>query len=142
MIKEIILNDNVFKTLIKLYDSVGWVAYTDEPEDLRIALNNSTYIYGLYKEDKLIGFIRGLTDFSSLNYVQDIIVNPGFHNKGIGSQLLDFVNSKYPVRCQILLTDDEPGQLEYYAKNGYKNTKDLVDVPLNCFVKFRGMELS
>ena len=121
MIKEVKIDDQIFKVLIELYKAVGWHAYTDEPVELRLALDNSTYLYGYYQDEILLGFIRGLTDYSALNYVQDIIVNPEFHNKGIGSELLKYVKNKYDVRCQILLTDDEPGQLAYYAKNGYKN---------------------
>ena len=141
MFKEIKLTDETFELLIKLYEAVGWVAYTEEPEELRKALDNSTYLYGFYEENELVGFIRGLTDFSSLNYVQDILVKPNLHNKGVGSKLLQFVKKTYDVRAQVLLTDDEPGQLAYYKKNGYKNTRDLKNIPLNCFVDFKGIDL-
>lgn len=42
----------------------------------------------------------------------------------------------------MILTDDEEKQLRFYESLGYKNTKNLSDIPLNAFVKMKGAELS
>ena len=129
--------ENDFDQILGLYTDVGWVVYTKEPERLKKAYLNSTYTFGYFKEDKLLGIIRGLTDTQYLHYIQDIIVASSEHNKGIGSKLLSFVKEKYKdVRMDILLTDDDPAQLVYYKKNNFQNTKEITDYPLNCFVDF------
>lgn len=33
-----------FEKIIKLYDSVGWVAYSENPVDLKTAFENSSYV--------------------------------------------------------------------------------------------------
>jgi len=135
-IRPLIL-ENDFEQILKLYEDVGWVVYTDEPERLKKAYANSSYHFGYFEDDKLIGIIRGLTDTEYLHYIQDIIVASSEHKKGIGSKLLKFVKEKYQsVRMDILLTDDDPGQLVYYKKNNFQNTKDA-EYPLNCFVDFK-----
>lgn len=120
-----------------LYDSVGWSVYTKDMEKLILALENSTYVFGAYSEDKLVGIIRGLTDKLTINYIQDIIVHPSLHGKGVGSELIQYVRNSYSVNAEVLMTDDEPGQLAYYKKNGFQNTRTFVKTPLNCFVKFK-----
>ncbi len=141
-LKSKITDEDIFSSIVNLYKSVEWHIYIENIDQFKRTLLNSSYLYGFYKNEELIGIIRGLTDTVSLNYVQDIIVSPKHQGTGIGSQLLQYVNNKYDVRCQILLTDDEPGQLAYYKKNGFSNTRELVNDPLNCFVKFNGLELS
>lgn len=142
MIKEITNIEEEFNSIFSLYEDVGWITYTEKPEELKKAIVNSSYIFGFYKEDKLIGIIRGLTDKVSLHYIQDIIVSPSAQNKGIGSKLVTFAKNELKnVRATVLLTDDEPSQLAFYKKLGLSNTRELVEVPLNCFVEFVGMEL-
>ena len=125
----------------ELYTSVGWEAYTEDMDSLMLALKNSSYVFGIYEDSQLVAVIRGLTDQVAINYIQDIIVHPKLQGRGIGSLLLQFINEKYPVRAEVLVTDDDPGQLAYYKKNGFSNTKDLKEIPLNCFTKYRGLEL-
>jgi hypothetical protein len=42
---------------------------------------------------------------------------------------------------KVLITDDEERQKLFYESMGYKNTKDLKEIPLNTFVKIEGGEL-
>ena len=142
MIKKITNFKSNFEAILDIYHSVGWVAYTEYPEDLKKALNNSTYVQCFYENGKLIGLIRGLTDDVSVHYIQDIIVHPDAQNKGIGTQLVEYaLESLEHVRAHILLTDDEPSQLAFYRKFNFSNTKSLKDTVLNAFVKFRGVKL-
>lgn len=142
MIKKIDLTTD-FNNIIKLYDDVGWSTYTENPERLKKGLENSTYLYGYFDDGNLIGIIRGLTDLTSIHFIQDIIVLTKSHGNGIGSKLVEYVSEVYKdVRATLLLTDDEPSQLAFYKKLQFSNTRDLVEVPLNAFVKYKDFELS
>lgn len=143
MIKAITNIAQEFPTILELYKSVGWDVYAEEPEELMKALQNSTYLYGHYKEGLLNAIIRGMSDDSSIHYIQDIIVNQKLHNQGIGTKLVDHVlKALSHVRAHILLTDDEAGQLAFYKKLKFYNTKELKQTPLNCFVQYPGLDLS
>lgn len=142
MIKEISNIEQSFAAIVNIYNSVGWSVYTQEPEKLKKALTNSSYLYGYYENDKLNGLIRGMTDGVSINYIQDILVLSELHGKGIGSKMVDYVFEQTKgVRAQVLITDDDPSQLAFYKKLQMSNTRELVETPLNCFVKFDGVEL-
>ena len=133
-----------FSRIVDLYDSVGWSNYTDDKKSLLEAFQNSTFIAcAVDEEERLLGVVRSISDDVSIHYLQDILVNPNFHRNGIGRALFDSALERFKhVRTHMLLTDDEEKQLKFYESLGYKNTKDLKDIPLNTFVKMNGLELS
>jgi hypothetical protein len=55
----------------------------------------------------------------------------------LGSKMVEYVfDQTKDVRAQVLLTDDDLGQLAFYKKLKMQNTRELVNDPLNCFVKY------
>lgn len=48
--------------ILRLYQSVGWTAYTDHPEVLRKGFENSMLILAAYEGDQLCGVIRTVGD--------------------------------------------------------------------------------
>lgn len=135
--------DIEFSSVIDLYNSVGWVAYTNKPGELQRALENSSYINLAFVDSKLIGVIRTLSDSVSIHYIQDIIVHPDYQRHGVGRGLLDSALSFYKeVRTHVLLTDNEEKQKLFYESLGFKNPKNLVNDELNSFIKMKGIELS
>ena len=134
-----------FEQVVALYNSVGWAAYTNEKEKpkLSLALQNSTYVVSAWKGEHLIGLARGLSDDVSIFYLQDILVNPDFQHQGVGRQLLTNCLERFAhVRMKVLLTENEEKQIKFYESMGYKNTKDLQQIPLNAFVRVKGMDLA
>ena len=132
-----------FQKIIDLYSSVGWSNYTNDPEALKKAFNNSTYIAFSLEESQLTGLIRCISDDISIHYLQDILVHPDFQRGGVGRALFNNALNRFEhVRTHMLLTDDEPKQREFYESLGYKNIKDLRTIKLNSFVMMKGAELS
>lgn len=136
-------NDLPFDQLLALYESVGWNAYTNEQRrsELQKAVLNSTYVVSAWYGDTLIGLARGLSDDSSIFFLQDILVRPDFQRQGIGKQLLMNCLERFKhVRSRVLLTDDEGKQFRFYKSLGFKNTKDLGNLQVNTFVLFERMD--
>lgn len=90
----------------KLYDSVGWSAYTDDLAALENGFNNSLKILAAYKNDELVGIIRAVGDGYTVVFIQDILVLPEYQRQGIGSALLKAIVDCYPNVRQIQLTTD------------------------------------
>ena len=122
--------------LLELYASVGWTAYTREPERLERAFDGSTYVVGAWEADELIGVCRVLSDDASIIYVQDILVDPDHQRRGIGRELLKHVLNRYShCRQKVLMTDDRPEQKAFYEALGFTRL-DLREGPaLRAFVK-------
>ena len=95
--------------ILQLYQSVGWVAYTDHPEVLKKGFENSLLTLAAYKGDQLLGIIRTVGDGHTIVFVQDILVFPEHQRKGIGTALLKAILDRYNYVRQIeLATDNTP----------------------------------
>ncbi|WP_125764040.1 GNAT family N-acetyltransferase [Companilactobacillus hulinensis] len=103
--------------LEQLYLSVGWFAYTLDMDILENAVNNSLSVITAWQDDKLVGLIRAVGDGVTILYVQDILINPEFQNKGIGTILMTKIIDKYNnVRQKVLLTEEAPDVRHFYEK--------------------------
>ena len=123
--------------LVELYRSVGWTAYTRDPESLELAVTKSTYVATLREEGRLIGLVRGLSDDVSVFCLQDIIVHPDFQGQGHGTELLSHIVGRFAhVRQKILMTDDQPRQHRLYRTAGYSDISEIK--ALHVFVRFEG----
>ncbi|MFI9011441.1 GNAT family N-acetyltransferase [Actinosynnema sp. NPDC053489] len=123
--------------LLVLYGSVGWSAYTDSPEVLGAAVAGASLVVTARRGGKLVGLARALSDGATICYLQDVLVHPTAHRRGIGRALVEAVLDRYrAVRQKVLLTDDEPGQRAFYESLGYAEIRDHGSGALRCFVRF------
>lgn len=123
--------------LLALYESVGWTAYTGDPDLLRAAIAGASCVVTARREGKLVGLARALSDGATICYLQDVLVHPAEQRRGIGRALVEAVLDRYrTVRQKVLLTDDEPGQRAFYESLGYAEIRDYGPGTLRCFVRF------
>ena len=124
---------------LALYKSVGWSAYTRDPELLVRAIRNSTFVVTARNPDgELVGLARAVSDDATICYLQDILVDPAFRGSGVGRALLEAVQSRFGhVRQTVLLTDNEPGQRAFYQALGFTEGGDFCPQPLRVFALFR-----
>lgn len=125
--------------VLDLYDSVGWSRYTRDPDGLERALANSGFVLEAWEESELVGLVRCLSDGDTILYLQDILVRPSHHRRGIGKSLVREAISQYPDRIRqiVLITDDEPAQRAFYESLGFTEISELQPNPGRCFVRFR-----
>jgi GNAT superfamily N-acetyltransferase len=106
--------------ILPLYESVGWTAYTDQPEVLRKGFENSLLTLAAYEGDQLLGIIRAVGDGYTVVFVQDILVFPEHQRKGIGTALLKALLDGYSHVRQIeLATDNTPKTIAFYKSMGF-----------------------
>ncbi|MEL6717476.1 MAG: GNAT family N-acetyltransferase [Bacteroidota bacterium] len=114
------------EAIIKLYKSVNWTNYTNRSGILLKGIQNSLYILGAFKEDKLIGLIRIIGDGYTIIYIQDLLVHPNYQQKGIGQKLVDKILNQYnSVRQIVLLADTNEILDNFYQKVGFKTVNTL-----------------
>ncbi|WP_431278812.1 GNAT family N-acetyltransferase [Leifsonia poae] len=122
---------------LALYDSVGWSAYTKDPDRLLAALAGSSRIATARLDGRLVGLARVVTDASSILYLQDVLVEPAQQRTGLGRQLVSALLDAYPdVRQKVLITDDDPGQKAFYESLGYEDVREAHGGILRAFVRF------
>lgn len=103
-----------------LYALCGWSAYLTDRAALQRAFENSLSFFGAYEQERLIGFARCVGDEEHVVLIQDLLVDPAFWHRGIGTELLSLVLKEYrSVRSVFLLTDaDDPRANGFYQKIG------------------------
>lgn len=115
-------NDLTYQEYISLRSSVGWNNFAKE--QVSKSINNSIYSVTVVENDETIAMGRLLGDGIYFMIV-DIVVNPEFQGKGIGSKIVDmllkYVDDMTPIggRSSIQLIA-EPGKEEFYIKRGFK----------------------
>ena len=117
-IREMSLYDEL--QIPALYESVGWSAYTRDPESLKKGVLNSLCIFGAYEGEKLVGLLRAVGDGVAIVFIQDILVQPCYQRRGIGRDLIARLLERYAHVRQIhLLTDDMPETIGFYKAVGF-----------------------
>ena len=83
--------------VLRLYKSVGWAVYADDPAMLKAAFAGSLLVLGAFVQDGLIGLVRG-----------------------VGAKLLRAALAQYPSVYQtVLMTDDIPERAAFYRACGF-----------------------
>ncbi len=127
--------------LVSLYEAVGWLIYASDPDGLARAVDRSDYVATARDADgNLIGLARCLSDDVSVMYLQDVLVHPNHQRSRIGTVLVGACLHRFEhVRQKVLLTDEEPGQHEFYRSLGFSDVADLAPIKLHAFVRVPGI---
>ena len=74
--------------------------------------------YGVYDGERQIGFCRVISDYATMYYISDVIVDPDYRNQGVASTMvLTIVNDeKFKRLMGILTTQKAHG---FYEKHGF-----------------------
>lgn len=114
--------------ILPLYESVGWVSYTNRPKMLQEAYLHSLKIYAAYVENKLVGIIRVVGDGFSVVFVQDLLIYPEYQRQGIGTALLKMIMEEYRDVYQLhLLTENTEKTIAFYKSLGF-----IMDTDIEC----------
>lgn len=112
--------------ILNLYQSVGWINYTNNSKMLEDAYANSLKILGAYEGEKLIGIIRVVGDGYSVVFIQDLLVYPEYQRQGVGTALLNQVLLDYKhVYQKHLLTENTEKTIQFYKSLGFTMDTDM-----------------
>lgn len=112
--------------ILHLYASVGWSAYTAQPEALRRGFENSLLTLAAYEGDQLIGILRAVGDGHTVVLIQDILILPEHQRCGVGSALMQALLERYgDVRQIKLATDATPQSIAFYESVGFRQMTEF-----------------
>ncbi len=99
-------------------------------ESMKKVMDNSLN-FGLFHNDKQVGFARIITDYHTFAYLCDVIIDENYRGRGLGKLLMKEV-MEYPplltMKRWLLFTKDAHGLYEHF---GF--TKD--DMPERTMIK-------
>ena len=112
--------------ILPLYRAVGWSNYYEHPEMLEKAFAGSLCILAAYEDEKLVGIIRAVGDGHSILFIQDILVEPAFQRRGIGTALMKTLLEQYAHVYQIeLATDNTENSIAFYKSIGFYSLHEI-----------------
>ena len=102
---------------------VGWKKLTRE--QAKKSIDNALYMVAAYDNGMLVGMGRIVGDGAVICYIQDLIVTPECHGRGIGTMMIE------KLRYFVMSLKDSPdqeimfglmcakGRESFYIKNGF-----------------------
>lgn len=106
--------------LMPLFAQTAW-AHTRTPQEIEIMLANSALVVGVWHEDRLIGFMRVVSDNVYRAYIEDVIVDASLRGQGIGDAMVRFALEQLEHIEEILLnTEDE--RVAFYERIGFRRS--------------------
>lgn len=115
--------------LYHLFFSAGWTGSESTPDpdkfkNFNLPFINSTLVISAWENGRLVGAVRVLSDKIVRSVIYDLVIDPGYRNKGIGKELIrrcieHFPNSEWLVQTEKHISG-------YYEKIGFTIYKDVV----------------
>ena len=106
--------------VIDVFISSGITRPVDDPDRIKQMLANANLIVTAWKDDKLIGISRSITDFCYCCYLSDLAVRIEYQHQGIGKELIDLTRKEVGPESMVLLLA-APQAKAYYPKVGFEN---------------------
>ena len=100
-------------------EAVGWDQR--RPKELRLAFKKSTYVRIAYDGDRIFGIGRTVDDGKSYGMIVDLVVDPDFQNRGIGSKILQELREEMKG-YKIISLRSAPGKHDFYLRQGWKKS--------------------
>jgi GNAT superfamily N-acetyltransferase len=83
--------------LIELYNDAEWYSYSNNPDQLWKAFENSCDVYSIFENEELVGIARLIGDGITTIILQDLIIKKNYQNKGFGSKLIELIKAALPA---------------------------------------------
>ncbi|HET6331197.1 MAG TPA: GNAT family N-acetyltransferase [Holophagaceae bacterium] len=89
-----------------------------DPSRIAKMFLHANVVISAYDGERLVGLLRGWTDFAFDGYVCDLAIHPGFQKQGVGKRLLDEAAALGPDIHWVLLAS--PIAKAYYGHLGWQ----------------------
>ncbi|WP_127498175.1 GNAT family N-acetyltransferase [Paenibacillus glycanilyticus] len=83
-------------------------------ETIEKSIQNST-CYGIYYEDRQVGFARVITDWATVYYLADVYIDEEHRGHGLGKELVGWIVQQYEGLSGLLGTLDAHGLYEQFG---------------------------
>lgn len=111
-----------FPTIQRLSLAEGWTSPTQRPADSLLAWRHSWPALVAVADERVVGFVRGLTDGAITMFIAEMAVDVRLRGRGIGRALLDACHALYPTtRLDLLAVDDARA---FYKAYGFRVIHD------------------
>lgn len=117
--KSLISADRVKELLSDSY----WAS--ERPKEVIEKTIMNSFCYGVFNDQKLIGFARVVSDYATVFWIGDVYIDKGYRGKGLGKRLVKCIieTPEFKNLRGILGTKDAHG---LYEKFGFRRVELMV----------------
>jgi GNAT superfamily N-acetyltransferase len=107
------------RSVRELYEHVGWSRPANE-EELREVLEAGPAV-GAWDGQRLVGFVRALSDGHLAAYVEDVMVHQDYRRSGVGDLIMSRLLREIKRSANVSLFCERP-VARFYERNGFRAT--------------------
>jgi ribosomal protein S18 acetylase RimI-like enzyme len=115
-----------FVEIHKLNSLEGWDNLVARGEETKEAWENSNVAYVAELGNRIVGYVRGMTDKQITIYICEVLIAEECRGQGFGKELLQYVHSLYPnTRMEMLASSTSKSfyeMLGFRPFYGYRKT--------------------
>lgn len=104
--------------LVELFNEVKWTDKTQDIKRLENMVNNSQIVVTAWDDDYMVGFARCTTDYVFNGQINNVVVDIGYRNRGIGKTLVKKIIETNSGITYILRGDLE--NEDFYRSMGFE----------------------
>jgi GNAT superfamily N-acetyltransferase len=105
------------RSVRELYGHVGWSRPVNE-EELREVLEAGPAV-GAWDGERLVGFVRALSDGHLAAYVEDVMVHQDYRRGGVGDLIMSRLLTEIKRSANVSLFCERP-VARFYERNGFR----------------------
>lgn len=110
------------KAVYRLLSTTYW-AGDRAKETIKKSIENSI-TFGIYTEDRQIGFARVVTDKAVFSWLLDVVIDESYRGNGLGKWLMDCILAHPDIRETNMSLSTEDAHL-FYEKYGFKRNETM-----------------
>ena len=107
-----------FPVIQALSSAEGWTTPQSRPVEALRAWQNSWPVLVLTADEKIIGFLRALSDGEITTYIAEVLIAPEWRGQGLGTLLLETCHRLVPDTRFDLLSVEKSGS--FYMTHGFR----------------------
>ena len=109
-----------FSEIQRLSRGEGWPTPEERPAEALHAWQQSWPVLVATKDERVIGFVRALTDEEVTMYIAELLVDARWRGRGVGRSLLEACHNLHPhTRQDLLSTEGSDAFYQAFAFRGF-----------------------
>ncbi len=109
--------------IVRVLDASGITRPTGNLPRIARMFAASNLVISAWKDGRLVGVSRSLTDYSYCCYLSDLAVEKGLQGKGIGKELIKRTQAVIGEEVSLVLLS-APGAMSYYPTVGFQQAEN------------------